>query len=141
MSPLRFRVPVECQNGHKAFYFFEHSHDIAETCRHRIDNFSKCTCPKHELGEGWRRNGDDQQSTGLFDAKGVEIFEGDVLRKAGIVTWNQDGVRWSCIDIEWNDRREWHDMLYLTTPLEVIGNVWQNPELLPKGENPEHSSD
>jgi uncharacterized phage protein (TIGR01671 family) len=70
------------------------------------------------------------QYTGLKDKNGVEIFEGDILEQAGIVSWNDVEVRWSCIDISLNDRREWHDMLYLTTPLEVIGNIYENPELL-----------
>jgi uncharacterized phage protein (TIGR01671 family) len=70
------------------------------------------------------------QFTGLLDKNGKEIYEGDVLKSAGIVTWNQEEVRWSCIDIEWNNRREWHDMLYLTTPLETIGNIYEHPNLL-----------
>ncbi len=70
------------------------------------------------------------QFTGLLDKNGKEIYEGNILRGAGIVEWNQKNVRWSCIDIEWNNKREQHNMLYLTTPLEVIGNIYQNPELL-----------
>jgi hypothetical protein len=70
------------------------------------------------------------QFTGLEDSKGTPIFEGDILKTAGIVTWNQDEVRWGCVDIEWNDKREMHNMLWNTTPLEVIGNIYQHPELL-----------
>ena len=70
------------------------------------------------------------QYTGLKDENGVEIYEGDILLTAGIVTWNNEDARWSCIDIEWNNKRELHDMLWVTTPLEVIGNIYENKELL-----------
>lgn len=70
------------------------------------------------------------QYTGFRDINNKEIYEGDILKKAGIVSWNDVEARWSCIDIEWNDKREWHDMIYLTTPLEVIGNIYENPVIL-----------
>lgn len=79
-----------------------------------------------------KKNAEIMQSTGLKDKNGKEIYEGDILKKAGIVSWNDVEVRWSCVDIEWNDNREWHDMLYLTTPLEIIGNIYENPELIAK---------
>lgn len=61
------------------------------------------------------------------DINAKKIYEGDILKDAGIVAWNDVELKWSCIDIEWNDQREWHDMLYLTTPLEIIGNIYANP--------------
>ncbi len=77
----------------------------------------------------WERF-DIQQWTGLLDNGGKGIYEGDILKSAGIVTWNDVEVRWSCIDIEWNDRKEWHDMLWNTTPLEIIGNTIENKDLI-----------
>jgi len=93
--------------------------------------------------DNFTRDGDDEQSTGLVDGNGVEIFEGDVVRfwcdgraaggpfsKHKVITWrgghaagfsavDADGsdpfsVMWSC---EYGGR-------------EVIGNIHENPELL-----------
>ena len=73
-----------------------------------------------------------EQFTGLQDKNKKNIYEGDVLRAHGIVAWNDVEHRWSAIDLNWNDRREWHDIDYLTSEFEVIGNIHENPELLTK---------
>ena len=70
------------------------------------------------------------QYTGLKDNKGNDIYEDDILKDHGIVAWNDVEHQWSVIDLNWNDRREWHDIDYLTSPFEIIGNIHENPELL-----------
>lgn len=67
------------------------------------------------------------QFTGLRDRNGKEIYEGDVLRNditeknIGVVQF-VDGGFWYVKDhVPYN---------ILSAPCEVIGNVWENPELL-----------
>lgn len=84
------------------------------------------------------------QFTGLVNSRGVEIYEGDVLQdrygKAAIVTWFNSTASFELLDVEEavmngldseepayiiDDSRGW-------VCLEVIGNIYQNPELLPR---------
>lgn len=77
------------------------------------------------------------QSTGLFDKKGVEIFEGDVVRQVrtqptkenetitGVVTMLEGA--WSIV----NDNKQLASVLWSeTAENEIIGNIYENPELL-----------
>lgn len=68
--------------------------------------------------------------TGRKDVNGKEIYDGDVLKHHGIVKWDNEYHEWTAIDLNWNDKREVHDLDYLTSPFEVIGNIHENPELI-----------
>ena len=84
------------------------------------------------------RNGEDvilMQSTGLFDKNGKEIFEGDILdykgRKA-LVRWHGSYASFIYRFVDELQKRntEWK-LLYLAyMKCEIIGNVYENPELL-----------
>ena len=83
--------------------------------------------------------GDDvvQEYTGLKDINDVEIYEGDIIKKTykdGQVSCNMQ-VMWSNIDALWwtADLPNYNDKgqeLYMYPDCEVIGNIFENPELL-----------
>ena len=77
------------------------------------------------------------QSTGLFDKKEVEIFEGDVVRQVrtqpttenetitGVVTMLEGA--WSIV----NDNKQLASVLWSeTAENEIIGNIYENKKLL-----------
>ncbi|HHK7834174.1 TPA: YopX family protein [Streptococcus pneumoniae] len=75
------------------------------------------------------------QSTGLFDEKGVEIFEGDILdykgRKA-LVRWHGSYASfiYRFVDELQNRNTEWKPLYLAYMKCEIIGNIYENPELL-----------
>lgn len=61
------------------------------------------------------------QYTGLKDKNGKEIYEGDVLR----------GGVYSHYEVEWDaDQCGWNIGNHVQHFYEIIGNIYQNPELL-----------
>jgi len=71
------------------------------------------------------------ESTGLKDRNGKDVFDGDLLkdglRNIGEVRWNYDRagfyIRWSDSDIGFPSGQK-------PERIEIIGNIWENPELL-----------
>lgn len=73
------------------------------------------------------------QSTGLFDKNGKEIFEGDILfGHAGedfweIVEFDIEEGKWIRRDIWCNSKL---DLSENNEFMEIVGNIYENPELL-----------
>lgn len=77
--------------------------------------------------------------TGLKDKNGKEIYEGDILSHGGdnhngVVVWDDDfgvpgfHVKESALKEEKGFKRT-HGLPPSTAPMEVIGNIYENPKL------------
>jgi len=73
------------------------------------------------------------QYTNLKDKNGKEIYEGDILRdnedrEIGSAIF-KDGCFSFCVP-ESEEDEEWEMYLYTVMDKEIIGNIYENPELL-----------
>ena len=73
-------------------------------------------------------------STGLHDRNGREIYEGDIIstdldRPFNIVVFRNGAFLFQCHD----NGKDYYD--YMFSYGEVIGNIYENPELLKGDEN------
>lgn len=90
-----------------------------------------------DFGEYWRnfRDAELMQSTGLKDKNGKEIFEGDIVdykgRKA-VVKWHGSYASFIYRFVDELKERvsEWHPLFLAYYHFEVIGNIYENKELL-----------
>ena len=76
------------------------------------------------------------QCTGLKDKNGKLIYEGDIVYKKGSKNYKKEKmyslVCWDCMYAQFNisDENGMHQMPSNSNNIEVIGNIYENPELL-----------
>ena len=127
---------------------------IFQEIKFRLLNTSTGKCRTYSLseliGKTYRRGQFRFRGrfTGLKDKNGKEIYEGDLLREeyGGIYKvvfgsyeqdhegWTRDCGRWVEEGTGWHvvSEREWFEMtLVKDDGWEVVGNIYENPELLP----------
>ncbi|WP_018592588.1 YopX family protein [Terrisporobacter glycolicus] len=114
---------------------FNTSNYVFGTSPHCYEN--KCQSPKH-LNEECKF----MQYTGLKDKNGKEIYEGDIVEtcdnKKQLVVWHNNGFK-----LKFTYSRTYQGELYTETAHleigdtssrrwgdEIIGNIYENPELL-----------
>lgn len=75
------------------------------------------------------------QSTGFVDENGKEVFEGDIVKLFDkdlyVVEWSSQEASYKLIPVD----KQWSDCYFsnyenITKIIEVIGNVWENQELM-----------
>ena len=78
------------------------------------------------------------QFTGLTDKNGKEIYEGDIIKDTYTqvghtvyIYWNNGWCQWECMNVKKNpDLEHIDDARWDLHNCEVIGNIYENPELL-----------
>ena len=73
------------------------------------------------------------QFTSLYDKNGKEIYEGDICQDEegfGVIYWDKDCWRYGFVLFDSSYSSDGEMLREMTNWCEVIGNIYENPELL-----------
>lgn len=63
------------------------------------------------------------QGSGKFDINNKEVFAGDKSKGHGVCVFTTDGIE-GTTGFYWKNKEGIHHYEYLTTPVEIIGNIY-----------------
>lgn len=72
------------------------------------------------------------QFTGVFDLNGIEIYESDITNTGYQIVWSIDKEGAAGFDLQSNTRGSYYPLLN-GHKVEIVGNKFDNPELLERG--------
>lgn len=131
MKEIKYRVPVQCQNGHKAFWYCQIEDLDFESLQLGVPLDQKCDCPKLSKGQGYTRAGENQLCAPLKDKNGSDIYDGDIAKSVygvGVVIYGKRGF---LFDFGLDSDELWGMAVGREGQrFEIIGSTHLNPELL-----------
>jgi len=154
MREIKFRAWDEQSREMHYDFEFVSSGDKGDDWIIFKSNRQKLSSKPHPFENPWfKQQFEIMQFTGLHDKNGKEIYEGDILNttcekkhpgggwicgsfghhpeNAKVVEWNQEQARWD-LDFYRSLAKElqWKSTPGRGTDYEVLGNIFENPELL-----------